>query len=271
MHNLKAFNADEAYTAMTSGDGLFVVENFLSREACEELKEVTLRYKPDHLGTVRCLLDKSKCFEDILLHPDVQRICTMLFGKKYRLGSLDIKILEPKEQRDEAFVMRPHVDFPGTDMIGKDEGPSARFYGVPLALKAFIPLSDLTAESGATVYIPGSHKWHRDPELHGDEFAQRLEQGETSTLSVPAGSLALWAGPLWHADLNNESSDRRFLTHICITPDFVAKPQSIVEMYPSNYLKSCDGRLKEILGVEDAFPTISLKTKNNAELTVVRE
>ncbi|RCK18824.1 phytanoyl-CoA dioxygenase family protein [Thalassospira lucentensis] len=260
MVDLLDFNVSEAYRNMTDGEGIHVVENFLPKEACEELKKITLAYEADELGTVRCLLDKSEWFERILLDDNVNQLCSLVFGSRYRLGSLDIKVVKHSDARSEEFNFRPHVDFPASDMIDGSPGKLGRFFNARLGLKLLIPLDALNQSNGAMVYIPNSHHWNRNPKTENGEFQIRMENNETKALTIPGGSMAMWFGPLWHADLDNQSDRYKFLTHICITPEFVSKPQAISEMYPSSYLSSRCNKIKKILGLLDEYPSTSIKT-----------
>lgn len=253
---MRSFSAKEAVREMQDGEGLYVVPNFLSEEVRQGLIDITDRYEPDRFGTVRRLLDKTPYFDPILIHPDIMETCRLLFGPSFRLGSLDTKILEPRRPGDPPFELRPHVDFPSFDMVGTVEGSANAFYGIPMALKVFIPLSDLTYDSGATAYIPRSQLWHRDPERNAGEFEERMERGETKRLTVPGGSLAMWSGPLWHADLDNLSDTRRYLTHICMVSSLSARPQVFGKMYPDEYFQRAHPEIAEMLGAHDRIPAV---------------
>jgi hypothetical protein len=259
-----SFSSHDAVREMQDGEGIYIVPNFLSEEVRQGLIDVTDRYQPDRFGTVRRLLDKTPYFDPILLHTDIQETCRLLFGPSFRLGSLDTKILEPRGPDDEPFELRPHVDFPSYDMVGAVEGEANPFYGIPMALKVFIPLSDLTYDSGATAYIPGSQKWHRDPEKNVGEFEARMERGEANRLMVPGGSLAMWSGPLWHADLDNLSDSRRYLTHICMVSGLSARPQVFSEMYPQEYFDRAQPKIAELLGAYDSIPAVDPNVLNAA-------
>lgn len=249
---MRRFDPKDAVAKLVGSPGIFVAEEFLDKATVARIKNLALSYEVDAYNGVRGLLEKIDDLEDILFHPDVFETCRRLFQVDFRLGSFDIKATPPQDiKSSQKAIVRKHIDYPGPNMVRLSEGESNRFHGLPLALKLFIPLTDLNRQAGATQYIPNSHLWHRDPEIHGSEFEVRMEQGETCSLEVKAGTLAMWSGPIWHADLENKSSHVRVLTHICIVPKFVIAPHAVPEMLSPEYVDRSSPRMREILGVSD--------------------
>jgi ectoine hydroxylase-related dioxygenase (phytanoyl-CoA dioxygenase family) len=62
------------------------------------------------------------------------------------------------------------------------------------------PLCDFTAENGGTVIVPGSHRWTN--EFPGPD-SPRI------TIEMPAGSLLLYRGSLWHGGGANHTDQPR--------------------------------------------------------------
>lgn len=244
---MRPFDSQSVVRSLIGSPGIAVVEEFLHWQLCAELVELALLYERDKFGTVRGLLDKSAVFERILLQEDVVDLCRVLLGAQYRLGSLDIKIATPAHEGSGVMELKPHIDYPGGNGIGHREGPDSRYFGLPLALKMFIPLTDLSLDSGATAYIPNSHLWHRDPGKHPLEFERRMATGGVSRLIVPKGSVAFWAGPLWHADLQNQSATPRFLFHICFTPSYAVRPHSLDRLYSRSFVEASAPKLRALI------------------------
>lgn len=252
MNNLGRFSPFEAAEALSDGEGIYICKEFVSREDCRELIEVTSKYEPDKYGTVRGLLDKTDILKNIIMNESILQTCRLLMGTAVRLGSVDVKVTSPSDYRlSEPYKLRPHVDYPYSDVIGDNEGCSSSYYNIPFAVKVFLPLTDLCELSGGTIYIPGSHKWHRDPARYPGEFERILEKGEAEQLTVPAGSLAMWSGPLWHADPDNRSTVPRFLTHICITSHLIQQPQLVEMVYSREFFAACDEEFASIIGLGD--------------------
>ena len=78
----------------------------------------------------------------------------------------------------------------------------------PISVSAIWAIDEFTGENGATEVIPGSHRW-------GDEVP---EAGNPDVVKVvmPAGSVVVFAGTLWHRGGANRSDRPR----LAITPQY---------------------------------------------------
>jgi ectoine hydroxylase-related dioxygenase (phytanoyl-CoA dioxygenase family) len=63
---------------------------------------------------------------------------------------------------------------------------------------SMIALSEFTGENGATLVVPGSHRWDRD---------RRAEPDEIVAAAMPAGSAVLYLGSTLHAAGDNTTED----------------------------------------------------------------
>ena len=98
----------------------------------------------------------------------------------------------------------------------------------PLSLSTFWSISDTTEDNGATEIIPGSHKWgNQQPEgaNRGSDFqtgvTDKKENGKDDhpdmiKATMPAGSLMIAKGTLWHRGGANRSDAPRLI----VTPQF---------------------------------------------------
>lgn len=87
------------------------------------------------------------------------------------------------------------------------------FYAVPrprptLAVSTIWAIEDFTDENGATELIPGSHLWGRE---HPDDVGAPLIRS-----IMPAGSVLVFDGALWHRGGANRSSG----TRLAISPQY---------------------------------------------------
>lgn len=84
------------------------------------------------------------------------------------------------------------------------EEDSFTFFAVPrpnIIVASMWAVSDFRADNGATLVVPGSHKWpaDREPQEH-----------EILSAEMPAGSVLYWMGGLFHGAGANTSEDWRY-------------------------------------------------------------
>src|SRR3954467_2227172 len=72
---------------------------------------------------------------------------------------------------------------------------------VPIACVAIWALTDFTPENGATRLVPGSHRSERRP--------GKGEEAAYVEATMPAGSVLVYDGALWHGGGDNETDERR--------------------------------------------------------------
>jgi len=91
---------------------------------------------------------------------------------------------------------------PGVDPQGlhQDDGhyPLAR-PRPPFIANTLIALDDFTRANGTTRIVPGSHRWTKPVE----------QETAVSYAEMPAGSLLVFDGALWHAGGGNTTKDQR--------------------------------------------------------------
>jgi ectoine hydroxylase-related dioxygenase (phytanoyl-CoA dioxygenase family) len=177
-------------------DGYVVLPDLLTRDEVAQARR-TLEELLGPLGrnnfeghlTQRAysLLGKTRMTDRMVDHPRVLALMDHLFLPNYLLSQLQVIKILPGES-----AQLLHAD----DL----------FYPMPrprpaLAAGTMWAIDEFTAENGATVLLPGSHRWGQDREpLEGD-------------LRVPAvmspGSCVFFLGTLWHGGGANESDAPR--------------------------------------------------------------
>ena len=133
------------------------------------------------------LLDRADVFAEVPVHPAVLPVVDGVLDPECLLSSLTAVEMGPGET-DQPF----HAD-DGSIGIPKPHGP--------ITCTAIWALSDFTRDNGGTRVVPGSHRFGRRP--------QRGERPEFVQAEMPAGSVLVYHGSLWHGGGANLSGERR--------------------------------------------------------------
>jgi len=242
--------------AQFDADGYIIFENVLSdteltavRDALSPYMDADLRGRNDFEGLrsnrVYGMLAKSPVFADLAIHPLSLAFAEAELGASCLLSAMLAIKLHPGET-----VQPWHFD---------DSCDLARPRATT-GLSAFWAISDTTEENGATEVIPGSHLWGSEtPE--GDRlkhaFADKTVRdvgndpafrADAVKLVMPAGSLALAKGTLWHRGGANHSDTPRTL----ITPQYCAgymrQLENMVLAVPPEIARTLPERVRELIG-----------------------
>ena len=195
---------------------------------------------------VYALPAKSSLFVDLAIHPLALRFAEAELGASCLLSSCLAINLHPGETVQPWHHDDSHINVPR---------PHA-----PFGVSAFWALDDTTEENGATEVIPGSHLWP-EKELQGvvddGSFADRTirkvdddpgAQPDAVKICMPAGSLMIAKGTLWHRGGANKSTAPRLI----ITPQYCIGwarqlENMIATMNPSK-AATLPPRMQELLG-----------------------
>jgi ectoine hydroxylase-related dioxygenase (phytanoyl-CoA dioxygenase family) len=235
-----ATNAPETLQAerdALTNDGFVVIERVLGAGEIARLRtalEPHLQGK--HFGRnkfegfktqrVYALCAKDPAFGDLVSHPRVLRLLDHVLEPNYLLSAALAIHLGPGGERQEFHY---------------DDGS----YHVPrprpaIAVSTMWALDDFTDDNGATELIPGSHRWGVERPAPDDS--------RTRKIVMPAGSLCVFLGTVWHRGGENTTDRPR----LGITPQYcqpwarqlenmpLAVPQEIAARLPR--------RVQELLG-----------------------
>jgi len=160
------------------------------------------------------MLDKDPLFADLIAHPLQLAFAERELGKSCLLYACLAINLHPGET-----VQPWHFDDSHCGLARPRD---------PLSLSTFWSISETTEDNGATEIIPGSHKWGNE-EPAGANRGSDFKTGVTDKNSrgtdahpgmiratMPAGSLMLAKGTLWHRGGSNRSDADRLI----VTPQF---------------------------------------------------
>jgi len=189
----------EADLAALDRDGYVIWENLLDTEECRQIREVvrpwlehTGRNSFEGLRTQRIysVLSRTRVCDRLVDNPRVLAVLDQLLMPNYLLSALQAINIQPGET---------------AQLAHHDDG----FYPIPrprapLTAATIWAIDDFTADNGATMVIPGSHRW-----------GQRPPNPEDQAISVvmPAGSCVFFVGTLWHGGgANNTTRERLAVT-----------------------------------------------------------
>jgi ectoine hydroxylase-related dioxygenase (phytanoyl-CoA dioxygenase family) len=218
----------EGYVVLERAVGDDVLER-ITRELAPYLGDEAFHGRNDFEGystnRVYALLAKAPSIAELVEHPGVVAILDALLLPGCLLSAnLAINLL-PGETRQGLHF---------------DDG----FYRIPrprppVGVSAIWAIDDFTAENGATEIIPGSHRWGNETPAEDDP--------RIVTVEMPAGSVVVFLGTLWHRGGANHTDRSR----LAITPQYCepwARPQEQMVLSVGAAAAQYSDRIRSMLG-----------------------
>jgi ectoine hydroxylase-related dioxygenase (phytanoyl-CoA dioxygenase family) len=246
---LAASEPSEHIVAALREDGAVIVEGVLAPEVLarfnaeldpllEQVSPVRAYLNPvidffygDRVRQITGVATRSRIFgEEILCHPFYADICDAVLGPhcaRYQLNVAQVMDRGPGAEqqilhRDEdvwVHLPRPHPE---------------------VQLASVIALVDFTAELGATVVAPGSHRWDRERQAQPEELA---------CAEMPAGSAVVYLGSTIHAGGRNATMDRwRRGMHMSFVVGWLRTEDNNYLSTPPDVARTLPRRSQELLG-----------------------
>ena len=232
----------EAAQAHLDEHGYCVVEGAISAGAAAALRERLIEQAaaeaqlgethqlPDKKQLIYFLLNKGQGFRDLLFHPAMRSLVEHVIGRHYLLSSYNGHLALPggttRFHTDQWWMPPPTTAARGTLLrpgsIDRDAHRGHYQFGEegmqPVAIapacvcNVMWTIDDFTAENGATIVVPGSHLFGREPDQELD-----AEAGWSPAVA-PAGSFIVLDGRVWHSTGENRTGRPR----IGLTTNFCA-------------------------------------------------
>jgi len=193
---------------------------------------------------IYAMLAKDPVFAELVAHPVSLAWADHYLGQSCLLSACLAIYLQPGESAQPWHTDDGHTSLaPPHDLLG---------------VSTFWALDDTTVENGATEVLPGSHRWS-ETEFPGVLRNQDFATGEDVAgdpgshpdavkVTMPAGSLMISRGDLWHRGGANRSDTARCL----ITPQYCAgwlRPlESMLLSVPPERAAALPERVRELLG-----------------------
>ncbi len=110
-----------------------------------------------------------------------------------------------------------------------------------LVLSALWAIDELIAAGGTTVLIPGSHRWE-------DRTPTAADLTRAIEVSVPAGSLLLYRGSLWHGVGANKSTDAAIFIYSEYIASWLRPLETHLLSIPRSTVRQLPKQLQELIG-----------------------
>jgi len=148
---------------------------------------------------VLAVAEKSNTFVDeVLCHPIYVGLGQAILGPSCK--TFQLNVAHGLERGPGAAMQHLHRD----EVVWPDLGPAHPHREI----SSVIALGDFTAEMGATLVVPGSHKWDR---------ARKPQPDEIVAAEMSPGSAVIYLGGAIHAGGPNTSDRRRRGLHVSYT------------------------------------------------------
>ncbi|WP_411817991.1 phytanoyl-CoA dioxygenase family protein [Hyphococcus sp. DH-69] len=242
-------------------DGYAVIENVLDKEQINTIKGALSPYLNQNIrgrnefegrdsNRVYAMLAKSPVFAELVTHPLAMAFVEADLGTDCLLSACLAINLHPGETAQPWHFDDAHCTIPRPRQS--------------LGVSSFWAITDTTEDNGATEIIPGSHLWGDEPvngALEDTDFDKtgRREgdpgaREDAKKVIMPAGSLMIAKGTLWHRGGANNSDAPRLL----ITPQYCAgymrQLENMLLAVPADIAKTLPKRAQELLGYSICSP-----------------
>ena len=233
------------HLARIDADGYTIVEGAIEPDLVDGLRttirrvERELRVEPkgtaaEGHATRRMynLLAKDAAFQAMPVHPSVLPIVERVLDRGCLLSGMTAIDIGPGEHEQpmhgDDIVMSRHLQRPHA----------------PMMVTSMWALDDFTAENGGTRFVSGSHRFGNTPDEPG-----ALDGVEVRALEMPAGSVMIFHGSLWHGGGPNTTTDEwRCGVNVQYCPGFVRQQQNPYLGIPADVAAAFSDRLLELLG-----------------------
>jgi len=224
-------NAD---LAALDRDGYVIWENLLSPEECEHIRDVVgpwlmntgrNSFEGRRTRRIYSVVSRTRVCDRLVDHPRVLAVLDRLLMPNYLLSALQVIDIEPGESaqlahHDDGFYPLPR--------------PRA-----PLGAATIWAIDDFTADNGATVVLPGSHRW-----------GKRRPGPDDHALPVvmPAGSCVFFVGTLWHGGGANTTTRGRLAVTAQYCEPWLRPMEAFTLSVPRDIARIVSDDLRRMLG-----------------------
>jgi len=173
------------------------------------------------------VMAKTLVCNPLVEHPLVLGVLDRLFEPNYLLSQLQVINILPGEAAQPL-----HHD----DRIYPFPRPRR-----PLGAAAIWAIDDFTADNGATVVIPGSHRWD-------DRLPTAEDEARARPVVMPAGSVVIFTGTLWHGGGANRTDRPRLGVAAQYCAPFLRQQENLTLGIPPAQVARCSEHVRRLIG-----------------------
>jgi len=234
----------DALMAEVDERGFVILPELFSREAMAALKEELLPLlqfegRNDFEGfktrRIYSVIQKTLSLNPMVEHPLILSLLDRVLMPNYLLSQLQAIDIQPGEVRqplhhDDAFypIPRPRP---------------------PIGAAVIWAVDDFTAENGATLVLPGSHRW-------GDVASSEIDTDALVPAAMPAGSALFFIGTVWHCAGPNQSDAPRMATTAQYCEPWARQQENYSLAVSKDRARLCSDTIQSMLGYSMLFPFI---------------
>ena len=169
---------------------------------------------------MQSLLFEDRVFEEALMNRVLLAMATYLCGYSVVLSSMGCFMKGPNRS---TFSL--HSDTP----LPAPLPPQALVCNMTYAL------TDFNRENGSTAFVPGSHKWCRNP-IGREAIVGEGGNEQAVAVECSAGSLLVWHGNTWHGAFNRTAPGLRVSVPVYMSRPFIRTQEGLIGKIPQEML-----------------------------------
>ncbi|MGI9327651.1 MAG: phytanoyl-CoA dioxygenase family protein [Pseudomonadales bacterium] len=191
------------------------------------------QFYPGLTRRVSALVARSPSITDHLIaHPLSQNLC-------------EAHLLPNSEYGYQLHVSAALEVGPGArEQVLHREEDSFTFFPLPrpnIIVASMWAMTDFRADNGATLLVPGSHKWPED---------RKAQQHEIVNAEMPAGAVLFWSGGLLHGAGENTSQDWRYGVILTYSLGWVRQEENQYLDVPRARMAELSPEMRRLVGFE---------------------
>ena len=233
---------DQMY-AMLEAEGCLVVRDLADSDAIRQVREELSRpfaqvtvdnddpeaFYPGNTRRMPALMHRSKTARQLMMDPVVEQLGDRHLSKNSKNWQLNVSA---------ALEIGPG----SRDQILHREEDPFLFFSLPrpnLIVASMWSITDFRKDNGATLLVPGSHKWDKN---------RTVKEKEICSAEMPAGSVLYWLGGTLHGAGANTSRDWRYGIILTYSLGWLRQEENQFLDVPAEVAKKLPPQLAQLIG-----------------------